>query len=550
MSVLSDHYLVTADADLEQQKTLIKHMQYRKLKSIDMKSFKDDITTTFATHPVSSSAENAIVKYNNTLSNVLDKHAPMKSKREIPRKTAPWYNDNIHEAKEKRRQIDRLHRRTKLEVHREMFKSQRNLVNKLTIKAKGSHISDQIDNAGDKAIFAITKSLLGSRDSRKLPDYTSGNELSGRFGNYFCVKTRLIQESMSLAEMPDLQDYEVSSVFTEFDRVCESDIKELIMSSPNKTNDLDPCPTSLLKEVCDVICPHLTDIIQLSLETGIVPSCLKSALVTPLLKKPSLDENDMKNYRPVSNIPFVAKLLEKVVVSQLNNHLVQNDLLERCQSAYKSNHSTETALLKVHNDIVLDLANGKVVVLVLLDLSAAFDTVHHGILLDILKQNGVGGTVLKWFESYLTERSQKVYIDREGINTDSQDCGVPQGSVLGPVLFTLYTASLGKLLRSQRTPYHLYADDSQIHVSFSPGDSGEASETISRLENCIKCVRQWMTSHRLKMNDSKTEILVISRKRLDLDISINVGDTTPEISKSARNIGVVFDSKMSLELHV
>ena len=164
----------------------------------------------------------------------------------------------------------------------------------------------------------------------------------------------------------------------------------------------------------------ITDIVNRSLDEALIPNSLKTALIIPLLKKTNLDTEDFKNFRPVSNLPFVSKLIEKSVAAQLVQYIDDNNLDEKSQSAYKKLHSTETALLRVHDDILRTVDRGCTVVLLLLDLSAAFDTVDHGLLLHRLNtQFGIKGKVLAWFKSYLTDRSQFVSIN--GSNSSHSD---------------------------------------------------------------------------------------------------------------------------------
>ena len=164
-----------------------------------------------------------------------------------------------------------------------------------------------------------------------------------------------------------------------------SEIKKVIESSPNKSCELDPIPTWLLKSCLHELLPILTKIVNTSIETAHVPAAFKSAHVKPLLKKPDLDQNILKNYRPVSNLPFVSKILEKVVSSRMEDHLASNNLHEEHQSAYRKFHSTETALLKIQNDILQSLDQNNVTILVMLDLSAAFDIIDHNTLLQLLE---------------------------------------------------------------------------------------------------------------------------------------------------------------------
>ena len=173
-----------------------------------------------------------------------------------------------------------------------------------------------------------------------------------------------------------------------------------------------------------------------------MPNSLKTALIIPLLKKTNLDTEDFKNFRPVSNLPFVSKLIEKSVAVQLVQYIDDNNLDEKLQSAYKKLHSTETALLRVHDDILRTVDRGCTVVLLLLDLFAAFDTVDRGLLLHRLNTRfGIKGKVLAWFKSYLIDRSQFVSIN--GSNSSHSDLmfRVRQGSVLGPILYLLYVSS-------------------------------------------------------------------------------------------------------------
>ena len=174
----------------------------------------------------------------------------------------------------------------------------------------------------------------------------------------------------------------------------------------------------------------------------------KLLLSNPCSKKPSLDRNILKNYRPViSNLPFLSKILEKVVLHKLLAHLQENNLCNPFQSAYRTGHSTETTLLHVVNDLLNTMDEDKISVLLLLDLSAAFDTIDHQILLSRLETVfGIHSTVLQWFRSYLLDRNQCVVVNNSASSSSPVVFGVPQGSVLGPVLFVLYATPLSDII--------------------------------------------------------------------------------------------------------
>ena len=190
--------------------------------------------------------------------------------------------------------------------------------------------------------------------------------------------------------------------------------------------------------------PTITNIINTSLTTGIVPRGLKTAIVKPLLKKRSLDKILLKNYRPISYLPFLSNILEKVVLHKLLSPLPANNLCKPFQLADRAGHSTEPVLLRVVNDILSAVDNDNSSVLLLFDLSAAFHTIDHQILLSRLYSLfGIQSTALKWFESYLSDRFTSV--NNSSSPLSQLRYGVPQGSVLGPVLFVLYTTPLSDI---------------------------------------------------------------------------------------------------------
>ena len=229
-----------------------------------------------------------------------------------------------------------------------------------------------------------------------------------------------------------------------------------------------------------------------------------------LLKKPGLDLL-LKNYCPVSNLQYISKLTEKAVFQQTNGHMVINSLYLELQSSYRQHHSTETALLKVMNDVLLNMNSQQVT------------------LMDI----GMRGVTLDWFRSYLSNRCQQVCANGSLSKQYHLNCGVPQGSCLDPLLFSMYTSTLFKVIERHLPKAHCFADDTQLYVSFKPGDAKAQDEAIRTMENCIEDLRNWLIEGRLLLNDDKTEFLVIgTRQQLNkLNPSVlHVGDDTIDLS--------------------
>ena len=322
---------------------------------------------------------------------------------------------------------------------------------------------------------------------------------------FFMEKIATIRSNLSSSDMvcdideAGLDVPKFDTALSEFKMLSSEEVHGIIKKSNPKSCELDPLPTCLLKECFGTLLPVVTRMVNTSLSTSEMPSIFKKALIRPLLKKPSLDTEILKNYRPVSNLPFMSKIIEKAVNVQFQQHMERNGLYENMQSAYRRYHSTETALLKVQNDIMMAVDGGSVAVLVLLDLSAAFDTIDHAKLLHRLESRfGIQGAALAWFRSYLSGRYQSVTVDGQSSEARQLEYGVPQGSVLGPLLFTVYTTPVGDIIRSHGLDHHFFADDSQLYLCFKPRYPLEPQNLLSLMEACVADVQQWMNVNMLK----------------------------------------------------
>ena len=225
-----------------------------------------------------------------------------------------------------------------------------------------------------------------------------------------------------------------------------------------------------------------------------------------------------------------------------------------CSSAYRHGHSTETALVKVQSDILKNMENQKVTLLVLIDLSAAFDTVDHGIALDVLHTRfGLSDTVLEWHKSYLSGRKQCVVLNGTRSNVFELAYGVPQGSCFGPLIFTQYASSLFDVIYQHLEHAHGFADDHQLYMEFSANSLLSQQNAIKCMESCLADIKTWMLSFKLKMNDSKTEFLVIGSRQQLAKVncnSIKVGDSMVQAVDNVRDLGAYLDKNMSMVTHI
>ena len=370
--------------------------------------------------------------------------------------------------------------------------------------------------------------------------------------NDIVLSIQTIIENESITDETNY-DSVIETRLDSFSPLTSNQIKKLISNSSTKSCSLDPIPTVLLKKLINVLIDPITFIINKSLTSGRFPSIWKSAVVTPILKKQNL-EPIYANFRPITNLSYISKLTEKAALESLIPYLKSTNKFATNNSGYQHFHSTETLITKISSDILSNMDKQEVTILVLLDLSAAFDTVNHNKMMEILeKYFGLSGGALGWMQSYFTDRTQKIKLKDSLSKEFNLNHGVPQGSCIGPIAFLIYISALYNLVQ-EHTPTVLgYADDHQIYLSFKPSSFSSTQHTITSVEFTINKMRSFMLKHSLKINDSKTEILAIgTRQQLTKiqNFSIRVGNCNVESKQSALNLGITFDSHFNLKEHI
>ena len=265
-----------------------------------------------------------------------------------------------------------------------------------------------------------------------------------------------------------------------------------------------------------------------------------------------LDHNYLNNYRHVSNLCFIAKILKKLVLSHVSSYLSSHNLYNTCQSAYRPGHSTETALLNVVNYLFLSLNKGNISVLALHDFSSAFDTINHPIHVHRLHTDfGFTDAVIQWFSSYMTDRTNYVSLSNHCSAFAPVHSGVHQGSVLGPILFTMYIKPLSAIIDSHSIMHHSFADDIQLQMSAPPD---RICEPLHSIQSCICDVKAWATANMLKLNDNKTELMLVTSKRAkhlhNLPTSITIGNAQIPFRQSVKTLGFTLDCHLTINAHV
>ena len=334
--------------------------------------------------------------------------------------------------------------------------------------------------------------------------------MANAFADYFMDKIKGIQNSLEHHPIyqPNSSGH-IKSRLTEFNEIPEEDIKNTISRMATKSCKLDPLPISIFKKAVEngKFLHIITRIVNLSLNRGQFANTWKTAIIRPLLKKLGL-EIIQSSYRPISNLSFVSKLMEKCFLDQFLKHCKHQKLLPDYQLAYRKNYSTETAIIKLSDDLLWAMEQQLVSFFIAIDLSAAFDTVDHNVLLSVLENKyGVGGKALECCDTYLWPRHCKVNINNSYPTPRELPFSVPQGSCTGPVLYHVYALTIQHIIMNDQISLYGYADDHGLRMTCKPVAESEIS-TVKDLQDCLSSVKDWMDENQLKMNSSKTEIII------------------------------------------
>ena len=414
----SDHAVVTCTLAIPRPRPVKVFVNHRQLHDINTKNLANNIQSSSLILDPKSSLDDLVDQYNTSLKSIVDVHAPMKNRWLTLRPHAPWYNNALRAEKREKRRKERRWRCTHLEVDKQIFQDQCKKYQDMVNHCKMNYYKDHISSCDNRTLFAEVDKLSNGRSVPSLPSFASGHELATSFSDFFSDKVqRLIESSQKTSGSTFKCSSTCQSSITEFSMISTETVTNIISKSSSKSCSLDPIPTCILKSCLPVLATTITNIVNLSLSTGHVPPLLKTACVVPRLKKKFLDPDELSSYRPISNLPFLSKTLERVVAAELNTYespyggqftlstplikpnfcillphrrsttvslettpsflntyLTDSNLFSSLQSPYRRHHSVETALLRVANEFLVALDNGNEVLLVLLDYTAAFDT--------------------------------------------------------------------------------------------------------------------------------------------------------------------------------
>jgi len=380
-----------------------------------------------------------------TIKALLDRHAPWKTVKCSTKVNQPFFTRELRAQKRLKSRLESKWRRNKTLENKNNYKAEVKRFTVMLKDARRNYYRTLINkhSSNSRKLWSTLNTIIGNCDVKILPSSVSGNSLAKSFLEFFNGKISKLAAALNQNSAGHSSFIEVPNTppptLANFEKATETEVRHVILGMSDATCDLDAIPTKKFKECLDGFIKPVTVLVNKCFQTGQFPTMFKRAIVAPLIKKLSLPKEELSSYRPVSHLNFVSKVIEKIIQKRLLNHLNSFSGLPIYQSAYRMYHSTETALLKVQNDILLAMEEQKVSALALLDLSAAFDTVDHVVLIDRLETFfGLSETALSLVKSYLTDRTQSVQIGDQLSQPLLLTTGVPQGSILGPLFFSIY----------------------------------------------------------------------------------------------------------------
>lgn len=528
----SDHYVIHCKLNLKSDKNIKREFFTRTYKYFDYDNFAQDL------YGISwqliydlPSADLKIGFLNSNILHLFNKHAPL-IRVSTTRPPAPWLTYNIRLMMKSRDEARKRYQRTRNQAHFTYYKSVRNEVNRAIGREKRAYFAHRCRvSLGNRAsLWKEYKNINPEqRANNCIPDHLSDVEaLNVHFASTVTSPISAIFDTQSCMD----------GAF-EFRALSETDI--LLSLGKLKTNayGVDGINAHMLKICVPLLMDYILHVFNFCIERSTFPDSWKSSLIRPLPKTSSPE--DFKDLRPISLLPALSKVFERCIENQLRGFICDTNALPEYQSGFRSGYGCATALTNVVDDILKATDNGEVTVLVLLDFSKAFDTIHHDILLEVLGKKGLAHSALQMIKSYLKGRTQRVKLNNNISSQISIKYGVPQGAILSPLLFCLYTSNLPSVIKYCK--HHLYADDTQMYLSFKPSEFNEAQQQFNEdLNNVCK----YCDVNQLYLNPLKTQAIVFGPKHARISVhsslDVRVRDIKIVPTETVKNLGLCIDS--------
>jgi hypothetical protein len=465
-------------------------------------------------------------------------------------KDKPWFSRILNFLFKDRDRLHKRQKRTKDPRHIQMYKDKRKEATDAYRQAKRDYFANMsvrlLDpQTGPKNYWKLIKNAMGNRQMVGIPTMTENDkqihddkDKATLLNDYFIAQTIIPDSNIPLPPFHYNTDARLGNV-----EITPSIVKQILLKLDISTAcGQDLINNKILKECASSLCTPLSALFNKSLELGIFPSNWKEAMITAIFKKQNRQLKN--NYRPISLLSCISKVFERIIYKKLYEHLKTNRLLDINNSGFQANDSSVLRLLSLTDDIYQQLDNQNEIILIFMDISKAFDRVWHEGLIHKLKESGIEGNLLSWLESYLSNRKQRVVVGGKSSNTKYIHGGVPQGSILGPLLFLLYISDLSTNLQNQSS---LFADDTTIICPLNKNPI----VSIQQINNDLLRLSRWADLWRVTFNPDKTVFIRVSNKIIKPHIGpIYLNNTIIKEVEHHPNLGIIYNNKMDWKFHL
>ena len=555
---ISDHmpnFLITQGFDKFIQKKKIK---LRDFSNFDQKSFLIDLNKTGLATKISHvyEANEKFSIIHNHLIDVLNKHAPLKilSKNEAKLKLKPWVTKGILKSITLREKNHSKYLKNKDPFYYERYRIYRNKINHLLKDSKKLYFQKYFSDFKfdcKKMWNGINHILMKKKKEQNTINLLINNSIetdqtivAEEFNTFYSnigpeLSKKIPKTKFNFEYF--LKEPNPNCMY--LSPITKDELSNIIRGlNKNKSSDIYDIPIKVVKMGESFFAEHLSTVFNFCFEQGVFPEYLKIAFISPIYKKDS--KLFVGNYRPVSILPILSKIFEKVIVKRVLKFLSDNKIICENQFGFQSGKSTELAVLDLHKKLIDSIENKELACCVFLDLAKAFDTVDHKILLSKLEYYGFRGIVTTFFESYLQNRLQHVKLGDILSKPQTVLCGVPQGSVLGPILFLIYINDIIKC--SSKLKFHIFADDASLLLS------NESTENIEKEFNReLNNIKEWLNANKLTLNVDKTVFITFSPpQRKYSKICLKIGKKRIKEVNETKYLGVILDKHLSWKSHL
>ena len=549
----SDHYSLFCITDLNRRVIKTKEVVKRELSAPNFRKCSEILKTT-DWDPVYNLGdfEHSFKFFHDTILTILDDSFPIKNVKLKYDNRIPYLTNGLKQSIKRKHKLREIYENNPTAENKDNYKNHRNKLTALLRITERKYHENQLEiNKNDSTIcWKITKEVIGTKHSInsdscvfKINDTEVKDKeiICNEFNNFFVnIGSKLTSKCKSSKNPLQFVKSNMNSMF--ISNITEAEVTETILDLNNSSPGYDEVPAIVMKQNIHALIKPLTYLINCSINKGIFPDELKIAKVIPIYK--SGDKTSIENYRPISVLSVFSKVFEKIMYNHLINFINKHNILYKYQFGFRKRHSTNHAIITLVDKISTALDRGNVVIGCFLDLKKAFDTVNHSILISKLYKYGIRGNSLQWFKSYLANRQQFVQIHTSKSNTETVTCGVPQGSILGPLLFILYINDLSNV--SDVLFPILFADDTSVYI-----EAENESLVISILNEELEKINTWLKANKLSLNLDKSHYMVFHRGKRKIDFDTpSLNHISLKRVKFTKFLGVIIDDQLKWSNHI